>query len=113
MQINLNHNTTTEFDKNIETLARSLADCTIKIYDRHICTTAMCVNCPTGQKQRACLKEMAVCDKLRVEQEGADIVGAYRGRQYSKKEGRKSMAIIVLALVWFFLGFAYFMSRGY
>jgi hypothetical protein len=99
MQINLNHNTTTEFDKNIEVLGRQLGKCKIHLYGSKCCSKEECGNCETGEMVRRCLNEMAVCDRLRVEQIAEDIFGHYLFENKLEKKNRVSGLLIAFACV--------------
>lgn len=64
MELKLNH--TTEFDKNIDTMSTTLAQCRFYRF-KGICKQGSCSTCATQKMYDECYNAMTLCDRLEVE----------------------------------------------
>lgn len=95
MDMNVTLDQRTDWDKNIETLARTRASCALNLYCGH-CTEATCYSCPKNSYYSNCYNQLADCDKLRCDELSSLY---YDIKLYSYKERCRDNKFVKIALV--------------
>ena len=100
MELTFNHKTYTEYDRNIDVLATSKANCMYRLWNG-TCKQSNCALCRRNIMYRKCERELAVCDKIALEDKASEIYYEYRANERRNRENdaTKGLAITIFAFV--------------